>query len=733
MSVEFDYHILDSFVLREPLMPVNLFLDLASGSQISDEAIKQHLQNKDIREAIFIASPSFWNQVEKWENDNCTDFKKAEKVKMSILKYLARLSVRATPFGLFAGCSIEYFDSPNEPDRTAPQVTRKTFISHTCLEDLLKKIFAKRFKNCTYLTNNTLYEIGDKLRYVRQIDSKGTTSFVIEELSKSDELSKILNKAKSGAHISELGNLIQHRGVTLSEANEFIEELIKIQLINRDIRPSLYEQNPLSYVSLLLKGIGQNSIAKVLEEANNQLIEIDSGRFDKIPQYKRVLNKLLLVDELNQSPIIFNVISYNTTGLILSKKTKQHFLNAVKIMKILNSGHKEKRLEDFKIQFEKRYGDRKVRLLNLLDPDYGIDYLSVSSNLGVSKIMTSFMSEKESYPEMNLGSIDLMIARKVAHANLNNEEEIEINDIDLTHYRNNHENIPDTFSGIFEIIKKKEEELVRLRSLGGSSALNLISRFTIGSDAFCDYAKKISNIEQKLRKDQIIAEVVHIPESGLETILVRSDYIKYKIPILADLNHENCIQLDDLSVFLNNGTIILWSERLQSEIIPSINTSHNFESSSLPIYRFLCDLQSQNKNSALSPDFDYLGKIFLHIPRIVYKGIIVSPALWCLEKELFKIFHENLDDNHKLLSEGEKLRKEYRIPKLVLYIQGDSEILVNLENVDCLKYFLQLIKNQSKVLLHEFLFDSHTYQNDNVHANEVVVTYYKKEERKQYG
>lgn len=95
------------FVLRTPL------LSYSSITCLSEEIIKNHYKNPILQEAIFIASPELYELLCRWldEKDGLTTFEplKKEKVEIALAKYLLRMSFRATPFGLFSGISVGYW------------------------------------------------------------------------------------------------------------------------------------------------------------------------------------------------------------------------------------------------------------------------------------------------------------------------------------------------------------------------------------------------------------------------------------------------------------------------------------------------------------------------------------------------------------------------------------------------------------------------------------------------
>jgi hypothetical protein len=61
----------------------------------------------EVREALFVASPSLDEALDLWLGEPASP--RRERAERAIVRYFARMAGRATPFGLFAGCSVGTF------------------------------------------------------------------------------------------------------------------------------------------------------------------------------------------------------------------------------------------------------------------------------------------------------------------------------------------------------------------------------------------------------------------------------------------------------------------------------------------------------------------------------------------------------------------------------------------------------------------------------------------------
>src|SRR5207248_10197728 len=91
------------FVFRSSLLPYDVLLRFFAKRTREElrAELRAWLEEPAVREAIFLASPSLEESLPHWEREPTSE--RGEKVELSLVKYLARMCSRATPFGLFAG------------------------------------------------------------------------------------------------------------------------------------------------------------------------------------------------------------------------------------------------------------------------------------------------------------------------------------------------------------------------------------------------------------------------------------------------------------------------------------------------------------------------------------------------------------------------------------------------------------------------------------------------------
>jgi hypothetical protein len=390
-------------------------------------------------------------------------------------------------------------------------------------------------------------------------------------------------------------------------------------------------------------------------------------------------------------------------------------------------------LQNFKKQFIEKFGESEIPLSIALDSEFGIVY----NESGYHNILPddSFinhivLNKRNLSPDVRLNAIDIHFNQKIIDAYRKNEYKIVLDKDKLPKTNDNWNNLPETMSFITEIVFTDGKQKILLNGGGGSTAANLIGRFTIGDPEIRNYAEQISAVDKKINEDVILAEIVHLSEARVGNITSRSSLYDYEIPYLAKSTKkaDNQIPISDLVISINNtGNIVLRSISKNKKVIPRLTNAHNYGVNSTPIYLFLCDLQLEDKRKAIRLDLGNVSKLYKFIPRIEYKNIIFSKAIWNFTKEdlipLFKTdYYENLKSNIK------NLRTEWKIPRYINLIEGDNELLIDLENKRSIYVMLDVISKKEKISFEEFLFYDENQvvkRGDSNFTNQVIISIYK--------
>jgi len=420
-------------------------------------------------------------------------------------------------------------------------------------------------------------------------------------------------------------------------------------------------------------------------------------------------------------------------------------------MNQLTIAPRETLLSKFVENFYERYEEREIPLLVALDVESGIGY---PVNKGdISPLLAGFMlpNRESAQSTIEFSKITSVLHHKLMENYKLDEHTVEFTEKDFEFLKPQWKDLPQTLYCMCEILRVANSTpqtsncnlyldnltpQIYIHPACGSSAANMLGRFCHMDKALEEYVKEITHFESSQEPDKIYAEIVHLPESRLGNILFRPILRDYEIPYLAKssvpLDYQ--ISLSDLFISVRQGKIVLRSKRLNKEIVPRLSTAHNYSMNAMPVYHFLCDLQTQGLRGGIGFHWGSLASEFDFLPRAVYKNKILSLAAWKVKTEDFKKLIEK-QNNTEIKNNIQQWREERNIPQLVLLTEGDNELLVDFENVLSVKMLFSAIKKRPSFELKEFLFDMENavVQDDsgNPFTNEFIVTFYKNPQHKE--
>ncbi|SNR39989.1 lantibiotic dehydratase family protein [Flavobacterium sp. ov086] len=722
-----------SYVLRTPLLPVTSYLNTVENYSI--EKAKKLYQNPLIKEAIKLASPDLIKELDKWLSDasNLSD-EKAKKLEITFLKYLARMSSRCTPFGLFAGCSMGRITTETEII-LEDSVNFKRFTQFdmqfwvVLLQNIAKREAA--ISHLRYFPNSSIYEFGDFYRYIEYKYIKTQREHTISALRKSDILTEIMLKTKSGLPVADMISFLADNDSEKEEATNFIHQLIKFQFLVSELDAVVTGNNEFDRILSILKNIPDlKREYQFLKNINKQILDLDYSLIPTPNQYQKIKksidNEGFDYDEkyLFQTDLNTATISNNLDRGIVKKVTQGlYFLNGIQSKKEF------KNLKTFVREFSKRYESQEMPLMNILDTEAGLGY-PINHEMNDSHELLegfSFKQKKEKSVNQNWNSHDFILEKKLQECLSNKQTKITLSENDFPDFDASFDSVPVTFSALVEIYG---DEKVAIESSGNVSAAKLLGRFCNGNSDIHNLTKEIIQKEEAFHHNKILAEIVHIPQSRTGNILRRPILRDNEIVYLANsgVEKENVLDLNDLFVSIKNDKIILRSKKLNKEIIPCLSNAHNFSNNSLPLYHFLCDLQAQNTKPIFNFDWGILESHYNYFPRVEYKEVILSKAKWIITKEDLTDF--NAVNSADLFEAFSNWRISKNIPYLVNWANFDNTLLLDFRTEIGIQLFLKSTQNRSKIILEEFLFAENSIiknSNEEIFSNQFILSFYKEQ------
>lgn len=720
----------DTFVLRTPLFPINFYTNLLN--DYSSNKLFKILENNLIKEAIKIASPELVSEFDK----SLINSEKQINLELALLKYIARLSSRATPFGIFAGCSTGLLanetsiqiENMNE-HKVFTQFDMHYWIS--LLQDISKNSTVQ--KNLIYFPNSSLYKIGDFYRYIEYQYVNKKREHTLSSFRVNPVIDILVQNSKQGLKFHELIDLITDDISEVEEASEFILELINNQILVSELDATITGNFDVKrIVEILDKILDFDKECNVLKEMSlllKEKVNLVESR-NQFENLKKLVEKF--DTDFEEKYVIQTDLYKKTTNSTLNKKVSFKVVKALQFLNKIQKSKENSNLTNFKKAFQRRYETQEMPLSVVLDSELGIGYLQNTQMNDTNSILDVFSFDNNSISNITSEEwtkVDCILEGKLKDAISNSKETILLEEKDFDFTENINQNIPDTFSVMVEIFTKNEEEVISIESSGNYSAAKLLGRFCNGDEAIHNLAKEIIRKEAELHPNKILAEIVHIPQSRTGNVLRRPCLRDYEIPYLANsiLPVANQITIEDLFISIKNNKVVLKSKKLNKEIIPCLSNAHNYSYNSVPIYHFLCDLQGQDVYPISSFGWGILENHHNYFPRVVYSGIILFKAKWIMSYNELEEFSKS-EFTIEMLNDFSLWKKQKKIPQYVSLVNGDNTLLLDLNVEIGIKLFLKAIKPNSKIVLEEFLFDDNSIvkdANSNSFANQFILSFYK--------
>jgi len=713
------YQPFNTFVLRTPLFPYFYLTQIRHSDSVFNEA-------------LYLASPEFYKEKLK-AGDNIQH----SKLLSSIYKYYSRACTRATPFGLFAGCSIGRIGEKTKvilDDFSHYRRSTRLDMNYLCALIQYIELLPKIRNQLRFFTNDSIYTFGDKIRYVEYYYRKTNRIHNIQSVEKTDYLCEILEAAQSGKTIEELSSLLIDGEITLTDATEYICELIDNQLLKSELEPSVTGEDLFSTIISkleLFKGI--ENVTSHLKKIQLELSEIDKNKMGTtIEHYDKIIDIIKQNSVPFENKYLFQTDMYKPTIFSsVSEKIIGDILDTLDFLIRITPKYNETNLYKFKKSFQERYEEQEVPILKVLDPDSGIGYLQ-KDNYDINPLINDVFLPPLGVNDNNLSLTQhqIVLLRKYFEILKENKKIIELSDDDFPNSMTNRDDCHSTISVMCQIIKDKGEDRQTYISLaGGSSAANLLGRFSHLDNELFKHARQIADKEQEFNSDSICAEIVHLPESRFGNILARPILRNYEIHYLAKSSVDNShqIPLSDIALSLRNDKLILRSISRNKKIIPRLTTAHNFSMNSLPIYHFLCDMQNQNIRGGFYLNTSGLTELCNTFPRITYRNVILSRETWFLTEDNVKDFDKLSDE--KLLAKTKELQKQKNMPSLITIPSGDNELFIDLNDTLSVRIFSSILIKSKRLIASEFLFCDKdaviTNQEGDSYCGEFLFAFYK--------
>ncbi len=687
------YGISDTYLLRTPILPLEFSFKALVNCRHPSFIIKL-LQDSHIYEALEYASPDLMKVLSSDQFNENPMALRHRKSLFALLKYLIRMGTRPTPFGLFAGIALGRFAEQTKIIRSeGTDYIRKNTIDAAAYEALVQEVWKgnKATTSQKWYRNSTLFVNGEEVRWLEFQNESPIWQYTLQTSLRNDALDSILEKARNGCTLDNLTDTLVELGHSRIDAKDYLTTLCNNAILESGMANNIFiPKLPGSLIHLIAP---TSKVGKRLETISAALGDV-ANPHKEAEKAGALANPPMMVDVYPK---------YHSNNLRLSLKGQ--VMKSLEVVSRFSPQHSNQDFLDFVAAYKRRYGSREMRLVDVMDTDYGLGY-PVGHHGNRDDFISCFDLKKKVHApekEPSLTAVELLLERKLRQRDPEGTV-VQLSDEDIASLVPVEHGFGNSFFGLVEFLDIGDGTYIHPVSFGSSSATALHARFGFGNNDFFNCLQQIADVEADLDPNVITAEVAFCPSGKAANIAKRPLFRNYVIPYHhgGDLGNATPIYVDDLVLKPKNGSLELWSNSFCKKIIPFLSTAFNHHKETPPLYRFLGDFQFQGKRSYHYFSWGNLQKKYTFMPRIVYEDCLLSKASWRFQqKDLKNLFLLDIGDV-RFDKATSTWAEENRLPRYIEWVEDDNTLLIDTQNNISMQLLFASVRSKAAFLVQEY-------------------------------
>ena len=657
---------------RTPLLPFSTIFDVCSADDPYEELRALLRRHPAVLTAICAASPSLCEAAHQWLSDKPY---KNKKMPLRILAYVARMSTRTTPFGLFASLG-EVHAGAKTTLRLAGGETLRTFTRpdmgwlFTRIDEIEKD--ASTRLRLHVFTNEAVLKRGGRLYVLNPNLTRATQSrseYLHEQtpvsLKHTESVEFLRTFARDGALVADCINALAERYAASHEkAERLFGQLWDAGIVLSELRPSPL-LDPSTYVFQCMTRAGL-PFADVLAEAIKA-----SAIFDRKPVLKRCTADLTSAMEplRNTTAAADNVLQIDMRHDFVGMLGNSIMDDVSVLGESLFRSAPILELKRYRERFMERYEgtDRIVPLLELVDADFG---------LGPPEGLTEVRPEPQN-------SRDFAITSLAARAAREHLLEIALTEDEFNQYLPaisfEDSVFPDSIEIAFTVaarslsaLEKGEYRVAPAAFSASESAGKSLGRF--GHVLRNQTMQRFRTLASNANEDEITAELVYAPGARGYNVAVRERLYAYEINF-GTFGHSGAVRLpfDDLWVGLDIDRFYIWSQSLQRRV--QVREGHAFNTYGLApnVCRFLSVVGRDRRRGLREFNWGPAAN-FPCLPRLRHGRTVLSLAAWKRDKSALDA---SIQESRERIA---KWRERWAVSRHVYLCEADRWLPIDLES-----------------------------------------------------
>lgn len=695
----FAYHIrAASFgLLRVPLLAWDEFANpakvnvtgLEDRESNEREKLRAWLSRPLVMQALSISSKNLVAELGPWLEEPCSP--RGRQTERALIRYFARTCGRPMPFGLNASASVI---KPGPTLGHLGPIGRRSRIDYGVLFPLaraLSKVDPIR-RYLRFYWNDSSYVIHGTLRYFeRRGDIHRVTSVELDTV-----VEHVRKLATPGVCLRDCSRSIASTfGVDACEADAYLAELEAAQLLVPELLPSIIGNDSLDAMIALLEELLESAAGSVddqeviaaktqpLRVARHLLREMDADLLgDKPPLANRLAEVLEQIHRIESDvPEVQVDATRPTLETSLFSEISAEAESVFPVMWNLCRIEPNPALRDFAQRFQDRYEESEQRLVEVLDPEFGIPFgttppanCELSRDLPVATRSTG----------ARLVARDAFLLTRLSRLVALREDEWEITPDEIELIKqfepepgSSHPTSLTATCRVYQQRARPTELRFQLGGVTGPSCARMLGRYLYANAELHELVAQELAYEQSQEPDALFAEVRHLSSDRLANVVQRPELREWQIPCTAESSAPSAsrIALEDLTIALRDGRFVIRSVSQDRRVVPRLSNAHNYETSTLPMYRFLAEAQRELACGAAGWVW---GRIPLqqYYPAVRIGRTYLTLRNWHIFSDQIRAVLASQEPRSSFLA----LCARLRIPRFVHLVEQDQELPVDLEN-----------------------------------------------------
>lgn len=626
------------FVLRTPLFTPEAVANLQHELRqvVPDyDMIAQHIE---FNEALWLANPRLYSRLRERELDKYPD------TRLTLEKYVLRMSQRATPFGISAGLCGAHLGQVATVQCLGDMKGHRALKLDAGCAELIKNSILRHpalREHFSWHWNDARAVVGQGELVIADPGDSQPACYRHYFIPDSRQLARLRQLVGQEFNVSSFINSIAELlMIEEKEARKVFDALASIRLIIPDVTLPMHGSGLLQFLNTIPPSLAHkardvlaplNTIAQLMGTIPKELGQ------SAIPIYQAIRYQLaeLPGGEAVANPVQIDLITHQPAVAISASQGARLVDEVTKIIQF--NPEPDALLKHFKTRFTSKYGSAEVPLLLALDRDFGIGYGFTCYSKDDLLQDASFLydtpppSSKVTLDWLNQYILQTLMQQDVW------PQTLELPDTLFMDVKRVSLPPSDTLAVVGTLIAldpASDRFSFWLRQLKGHSAVTWLGRF-------CESDAQISNIamllaedeQQRCEHDTIMADVIYASHGRDGNVTRHSAIREYEIEYFQNsrLSEEHIIRLSDITVSVKQDQVVLRSSRLNKYILPRLSSAHNTRRLHHPaLYQFFGDVFRQSGSYDL-PNFDGVLRILKRLPQISCGSLILKPASWWID------------------------------------------------------------------------------------------------------